>query len=475
MIPLSVVNQGKSVIQINVSLNASTYHGAIYLDEEFKKVMNRWPSNNENVNFTINSKSTIIPTVDINHGLNSGSHWNSTNVITVLNYGTIYGRGGDGGLGAIVLRYGNSNNNVYRIPAKPGDDGYAPISNTTSTKLTVRNYGKLIAGGGGGGGGAAWEYDMPDTFAGYNWWMRVNGSAAGGGAPNGKHSPAVGTPQWYILIASSPSNYNSNITNYETKSLAQNQPRLGLIVHNYGNLKTLSRPERNMVGGKGFNSAGYGTVGDAINLTLNKLFPALSDLDLADMVPVTTFSSYTYTVLKQKDYAYAPLAKRYASKNLLSYQLATLISPFGIEGSLSPVSLMPSDSKILEPGYGGSTCGVLNALPQLYNHRGWSGIYWYGRPSADLMPPYAWDDNFGGDGGRAGANGHAGYYVCAYADTILKASAGNHRARKITKEYIDANKSKMDYEPPALGGKAGPPSVGNVSIVNESGGSIISR
>lgn len=482
MIPLSVVNQGKSTINITIDYSSIgtgslvTMEGGIYLDEEFKHVMKRYPRDGETVVFTILDKLNVVPHDFDEHGLNSGSHWNRTNKIVVNNYANLYGRGGNGGMGAFVVKYALANTSSYRIPATKGDDGYSAVSNITTASMRVNNYGKIYSGGGGGGGGAAWEYDIPDNYAGYRWWMRANGTASGGGAPNGKKSYPVGSPEWYITVGSSPSSLNSNLFLYQAETNNPNKPNWGVRIEasSTGVVFNLidSDPVLRKVGGI---IRTYEFIGRPLNLELNKIFPNLSYFDLPSYFTWNITTDVTYKQLVASNYSLAPLSKRYADTANLKVSLTDMHIPFGTNKSHSASSLMPTDSKTFTPGMGGSTNGLLLAFPLVSEARAWGGMYWYGRPNASFIAPYAWDDNFGGDGGNVGQNGQAGYYTCGYADSTAGGEVGQHRARRMTKEYIDTNKHLMVFEPPAQGGLSGYISTGSVEISNMQNGTTVGR
>lgn len=85
--------------------------------------------------------------------------------ITINNYGTIAGAGGQGGSGTVE---NECNAFTLPLPAQPGLAGGAAISTKAGVLIKINNYG-TIAGGGGGGGGSG------QVSAGY-------GGGGGGGA-----------------------------------------------------------------------------------------------------------------------------------------------------------------------------------------------------------------------------------------------------------------------------------------------------
>jgi hypothetical protein len=89
--------------------------------------------------------------------------FNST--ITINNYGTIAGAGGQGGSGTLE---NECNAFAIPVPGQPGLPGGAAISTKPGVLIKINNYG-TVAGGGGGGGGSG------QISAGY-------GGGGGGGA-----------------------------------------------------------------------------------------------------------------------------------------------------------------------------------------------------------------------------------------------------------------------------------------------------
>lgn len=471
MIPLAVVNQGKTSVQVPITYSGSILNGVIWLDEEFKKVMGRWPTATENVTFTIVNGLTVIPTALDEHGLNSGSHWGTDNTIIVNNYATIYGRGGDGGTGALVVRH--SSTGTIRISADKGQDGFSAVDNTTSAKMTVFNYGKLIAGGGGGGGGAAWEYVLPDDrYGNITWWSRRDGSSAGGGAPNGRRSHPVGSPEWYIKLASTPSTYQSTIDRYNTLSDAKPKPKHGLIIKNNGGTTQLWHPNGKYYNGKPNNVDVDSTT--TVNLSLSKPLSKLGQFILPKTMPTRTYRNNAYESWVKSNYSDSPLSKRYVAKNLIGQEL--IRSSLTFTGGIGPSVLMSTDSISLTPGWGGSYTGLTHYSSPIHNYDKWDGTSWIGAPSGTEYIVYkVWDDNFGGDGGAVAQDGAAGHYESFYVTGRLAGRAGDYRIRRLPKSYIDNNKHLMFFEPPAAGGRAGYVKTGKVTIVNESGGSTKGR
>jgi hypothetical protein len=94
--------------------------------------------------------------------------------VIIENYGSIYGKGGDGGAGG-----GNSTamaNNCLPTPPQAGNNGKDAVHSKSNSQLTIYNYG-IIAGGGGGGGGGNYGTSL---------------TSAGGGGGGGQGTPSAG-------------------------------------------------------------------------------------------------------------------------------------------------------------------------------------------------------------------------------------------------------------------------------------------
>lgn len=97
-----------------------------------------------NGSFNYNN-NMIIPAIDF-----STMPYNTYPInIKIINYGNIYGVGGNGGDGAAGPASGTCNN----VPAKNGASGGPAITTHDGIIITVLNYSIISAGGGGGGGG----------------------------------------------------------------------------------------------------------------------------------------------------------------------------------------------------------------------------------------------------------------------------------------------------------------------------------
>lgn len=113
--------------------------------------------------------------------------------IRIINYGSLIGSGGFGGIGAT-----GQSGSCQRFASAGGAGGNA-ITTRFGVVITVENHGLITAGGGGGGGGGrnvAGEY----------------GGGGGGGAANGSGGPGGGTTIMIITSCSTSSSIAQNGT-----------------------------------------------------------------------------------------------------------------------------------------------------------------------------------------------------------------------------------------------------------------------
>lgn len=119
------------------------------------------------------------------------SQFNAADPVTIVNNGTIIGRGGTGGRG------GYTGPTQVRRVATNGLKGGTAINLQRPT--TIQNNGNLYGGGGGGGGGRS------DAEYGPNFDGGWETTYAGGGGGGGAHFGAGGTQGWPANVGTAPS------------------------------------------------------------------------------------------------------------------------------------------------------------------------------------------------------------------------------------------------------------------------------
>lgn len=110
----------------------------------------------------------------------------ANSVVTVINYGTLYGHGGAGGVGQ------HRTTGAVNQGGSPGAQGGHGVR--TDCQCLIYNYGSVLPGGGGGGGGRSWWLNSSDPYSGAIYYqMRAGGG--GGGRSGLNNSSGGGIPQ----------------------------------------------------------------------------------------------------------------------------------------------------------------------------------------------------------------------------------------------------------------------------------------
>lgn len=144
------------------------------------------------VTLTINSSAAVGSTSTGTYALDTGTGWSTGDTITIVNNGTVKGRGGNGGPGQQRIE-GSTDNAIY--PAGTTVGNTAPSGNAgghafrAQFAVSFTNNGSVYGGGGGGGGAgmrsfAGFKGD-PDSFNGGGGGGGGAGVNAGSGGPGG--------------------------------------------------------------------------------------------------------------------------------------------------------------------------------------------------------------------------------------------------------------------------------------------------
>lgn len=143
-----------------------------------------WDGSSE-VIATINSGVAVTSTSTGTPAMTVNGSW--PNGVTLINQGTIAGRGGTGGGGQIVFLANSCN--TANIPTTSGGNGGTGLS--VSAPLTLNNSGTIGGGGGGGGSGASDAAFAPSNVCGFPGpsFFFMAGGAGGGGAGFGTGGP----------------------------------------------------------------------------------------------------------------------------------------------------------------------------------------------------------------------------------------------------------------------------------------------
>lgn len=149
------------VASITISANTSNY----VLDTS--KVPG-YSAGKTQVTLTINPSIFVTSTSTGSYAFTVDNSWTTGDTITIVNNGTIFGRGGNGGDG----NTGNGN---------PGGGGGPAL--LVQRPASINNGNRISGGGGGGGGGAGWVQGT-GTKAGPRYDVGIGGGG-GGGIGNG--------------------------------------------------------------------------------------------------------------------------------------------------------------------------------------------------------------------------------------------------------------------------------------------------
>ena len=103
---------------------------------------------------TINSGVTVGSTSTGTYALDTGSAWSGSDTITIVNNGTVKGRGGNGGAGGSSVYNASDVNLNTSDPGAAGSVGGPAF--LVIKPCTFTNNGSVYGGGGGGGGGGGW-------------------------------------------------------------------------------------------------------------------------------------------------------------------------------------------------------------------------------------------------------------------------------------------------------------------------------
>lgn len=175
-----------SVVDIALTIAANTNNYNIFSSKGGTYVAGK-----SNVTVTINSGVTVGSTSTGTYALDTGTGWASGDTITIVNNGSVRGRGGDGGNGGSAS-YPTANNG-----ANGGAGGNAFRAQFATT---ITNNGTFAGGGGGGGGGGA--------YTGLSTKGTDTTSAGGGGGGGGAGTSSGGSGG-----AASGATFNYSATN----------------------------------------------------------------------------------------------------------------------------------------------------------------------------------------------------------------------------------------------------------------------
>jgi len=164
-------NKSNRVV-VSLTISANTYNYNAYTAVSAQPT---YDAGKTDATITINPGITVGSTSTGTYAFSVPSSFNPGDTVTVVNNGTIIGRGGNGGTGG--FEPGPPSNPVNGLAG--GSGGVATL---IQRPTIITNNGTIAGGGGGGGGGGShfWNQPSPPEVLGFQ--LRTGGSGGGGGA-----------------------------------------------------------------------------------------------------------------------------------------------------------------------------------------------------------------------------------------------------------------------------------------------------
>lgn len=188
-----------SVVDIALTIAADTNNYNIFSSKGGTYVAGK-----SNVTLTVNSGVSVGSTSTGTYALDTGTGWATGDTITIVNNGTVRGRGGDGGDGGSSIN-DSSGAKVSMSAGAAGGSGGNAFRSQFATAIT--NNGTFAGGGGGGGGGGSNRYFQAGDKGGMQTYA---GGGGGGGAGLGSGG-AGGYAGNFAKIFANPT-YSANST-----------------------------------------------------------------------------------------------------------------------------------------------------------------------------------------------------------------------------------------------------------------------
>lgn len=134
---------------------------------------------------TINNGIIVSSTSTGSYAMTVDTSWAAGDTVTIVNNGTILGRGGNGGTGGQMSPFPNPN-----VGAGSAGGGGGPALNVNRA-ITMNNSSGRISGGGGGGGGGQSYVQYPEGTLNFS-----AGGGGGGGIGTGSGGPGGSGGGW---------------------------------------------------------------------------------------------------------------------------------------------------------------------------------------------------------------------------------------------------------------------------------------
>jgi hypothetical protein len=177
-----------SVVDIALTLSGNTNNYNIFSNKGGTYVAGK-----SNITLTVNSGVTVGSTSTGTYALDTGTGWASGDTITIVNNGTVVGKGGNGGNGATARYNSISYNGTQEAASTAGGAGGHAFR--AQFAATITNNGTFAGGGGGGGGaGGAISYNSKSGDG----QLKGGGGGGGGAGTNAGSGGSAGRMKNYF-------------------------------------------------------------------------------------------------------------------------------------------------------------------------------------------------------------------------------------------------------------------------------------
>lgn len=153
---------------VALSISSSTQNYDVYTQASASPA---YVAGTSDITLTVNPGVAVGSSSTGTYALSVPNSFNPGDSVTIVNNGTVIGRGGDGGRGYTI-------SGVTYIPSTAGTSGGNAVYVNFPT--TITNNGTIAGGGGGGGGGGGVGYGS-----------KGGGGGGGAGSPGGSGGPGV--------------------------------------------------------------------------------------------------------------------------------------------------------------------------------------------------------------------------------------------------------------------------------------------
>jgi hypothetical protein len=186
----TIASSGGGRTEVNLVISADTDNYDIYANRGGSYV-----AGESDVTLTINSGVVVGSTSIATNALQTGSSWTAGDTITIVNNGTVTGKGGNGGVG------GDADNNSgvkTTTSGTDGEDGGDAFLAQFATSFT--NNGAVYGGGGGGGGAGGDAQTITGKISRHDAYGGGGGGGGAGDAVGSGGAGGIGTATGALIV-----------------------------------------------------------------------------------------------------------------------------------------------------------------------------------------------------------------------------------------------------------------------------------